>query len=41
VGTTTVGRILAGRRGWAFFDLDEEIERPFGTSIFTAGLAST
>ena len=33
VGTTTVGRILAGRRGWAFFDLDEEIERHFGTSI--------
>jgi len=33
VGTTTVGRLLAGRRGWPFFDLDEEIERHFGTSI--------
>lgn len=33
VGTTTVGRILADRRGWPFFDLDEEIERHFGTSI--------
>ena len=33
VGTTTVGRILAEGRGWPFFDLDEEIERHFGTSI--------
>ncbi len=33
VGTTTVGRILADRRGWAFFDLDDEIERHFGLSI--------
>ncbi len=33
VGTTTVGRLLAGRRGWPFFDLDEEIERHFGVSI--------
>lgn len=33
VGTTTIGRILADRRGWPFFDLDEEIERHFGTSI--------
>jgi shikimate kinase len=33
VGTTTVGRILADRRGWPFFDLDDEIERHFGTSI--------
>lgn len=33
VGTTTIGRILAGRRGWPFFDLDDEIERRFGTSI--------
>jgi shikimate kinase len=33
VGTTTIGGILADRRGWPFFDLDEEIERYFGTSI--------
>jgi shikimate kinase len=33
VGTTTAGRLLAGRRGWSFFDLDEEIERHFGASI--------
>jgi len=33
VGTTTVGRLLADRRGWPFFDLDEEIERHFGISI--------
>ncbi len=33
VGTTTIGRILADRRGWPFFDLDDEIERHFGTSI--------
>jgi shikimate kinase len=33
VGTTTIGRILAGRRGWPFFDLDDEIERHFGVSI--------
>ena len=33
VGTTTIGGILADRRGWPFFDLDEEIERHFGTSI--------
>src|SRR5438552_10749029 len=33
VGTTTIGRILADRRGWSFFDLDDEIERHFGTSI--------
>ena len=33
VGTTTIGRILAARRGWPFFDLDEEIERHFGLSI--------
>ncbi len=33
VGTTTIGRILADRRGWPFFDLDEEIERHFGVSI--------
>ncbi|MGD0065848.1 MAG: shikimate kinase [Streptosporangiaceae bacterium] len=33
VGTTTIGRILAERRGWPFFDLDDEIERHFGISI--------
>ena len=33
VGTTTVGRILADRWGWPFFDLDEEIERHIGISI--------
>ena len=33
VGTTTIGRILADRRGCPFFDLDEEIERHFGLSI--------
>jgi shikimate kinase len=33
VGTTTIGRILADRRGWPFFDLDEEVERHFGLSI--------
>ena len=33
VGTTTAGRLLADRRGWPFFDLDEEIERHFGVSI--------
>ena len=33
VGTTTAGRLLAGRRGWPFFDLDEQIERHFGASI--------
>ena len=33
VGTTTIGRILADRRGWPFFDLAEEIERHFGLSI--------
>src|SRR5437870_12453650 len=33
VGTTTIGRILADRRGWPFFDLDNEIERHFGISL--------
>ena len=33
VGTTTIGRILAYRRGCPFFDLDEEVERHFGLSI--------
>lgn len=33
VGKTTVGRKLAELRGVAFFDLDEEVEAFFGTSI--------
>src|SRR6266487_354262 len=33
VGTTTIGRMLADRRGCPFFDLDEEVERHFGLSI--------
>ena len=33
VGTTTIGRILAERRNWPSFDLDDEIERHFGISI--------
>jgi shikimate kinase len=33
VGKTTVGRLLAERRGWPFFDLDYEIEQYFETSI--------
>ena len=33
VGTTTIGRILADRRGWPFVDLDDEIGRHFGISI--------
>jgi phage-related baseplate assembly protein len=39
VGTTTIGRILADRRGWPFFDLDEEIERHF--TIVAGGVAAT
>ncbi len=33
VGKTTIGRLLAGRIGCPFFDLDQEIERHFGTSL--------
>jgi shikimate kinase len=33
VGKTTIGRRLAGRLNVAFFDLDEEVEAFFGTSI--------
>ncbi len=33
VGKTTIGRRLAELLGVGFFDLDEEIERFFGTSI--------
>ncbi len=32
-GKSTVGRALAERLGWAFADLDEEIERRAGTPI--------
>jgi shikimate kinase len=32
-GKTTVGRHLAHRLGWSFFDTDEEIERSEGCSI--------
>jgi len=33
VGKTTIGKRLAERLGYAFFDLDTEIEQFFGTSI--------
>ena len=32
-GKSTVGRLLAERLGWDFFDLDEEIEREAGKPI--------
>jgi shikimate kinase len=32
-GKTTVGRALAARLGWAFLDLDQEVERRAGSSI--------
>ena len=33
VGKTTIGQCLAERLGYAFFDLDEEVEKFYGTSI--------
>ena len=33
VGKTTIGSILSSWVGYCFFDLDEEVERFFGTSI--------
>jgi len=32
-GKTSVGRIVAARLGWAFVDLDEEVERRAGMSV--------
>jgi shikimate kinase len=32
-GKSTVGRLLAGRLGWDFVDLDDEIERAAGSKI--------
>jgi shikimate kinase len=32
-GKTTIGRILAARRGWSFVDMDEELVTRFGAEI--------
>jgi shikimate kinase len=32
-GKTTVGRLLAGRLGWSFLDMDERIEAAAGRSV--------
>ncbi len=37
VGTTTTGRILADRRGWPFFDLDDEIEQRRASCLSALG----
>jgi len=34
-GKTTVGRMVAGRMGYVFIDMDEEIERAAGLSVNT------
>lgn len=33
VGKTTIGALVASRLGWRFFDVDQEIEQFFGTSL--------
>ena len=33
VGKTTIGRRLAARLGYCFYDLDEEVESFYGASI--------